>query len=86
MDKLLVVEYSRRTNDKIESLIFIFDGGTLSSNEISQIRLEDDELIEFKFFSKENMPEEMTGTLERRILAAWGQVEKEGGLYLERQK
>ncbi len=49
--KLLVVDYNDETEEKTESLMFIFDGGSLTSSEIKSIQLGQEELSEFRFFT-----------------------------------
>lgn len=83
---LLVVDYNSETEYKTESLMFIFDGGELSSSEIESVQLRRDELSEFNFFSSETLPKEMTDTLRNRVLMAWRQVSKNNGVYLENQE
>ncbi len=83
---LLVVDYNSPTEKKTESLMFIFNGGVLTLSEIESIQLRQDELSEFRFFSIESLPNEMTDTLRNRVLAAWQRVTKSNGIYLENQE
>jgi 8-oxo-dGTP diphosphatase len=83
---LLVVDYNSQTKKKTESLMFIFNGGILTSSEIESIQLRRDELSEFRFFSIESLPNDMTGTLRNRVLAAWQRATKSNGIYLENQE
>jgi ADP-ribose pyrophosphatase YjhB (NUDIX family) len=83
---LLVVDYNSPTAEKTESLMFIFDGGTLTSSEIESIQLRRDEISEFHFFTANTLPKEMTSTLRNRVLAAWQQATKGNGVYLENQE
>ena len=83
---LLVVDYNSETDERTESLMFIFHGGTLTSSEIEAIRLNYDELSEFRFFDAESLPVEMVHILRNRVLMAWQQIEKGNGIYLENQK
>ena len=83
---LLVIDYSSQCEAKTESLMFVFDGGTLSESEISAIQLQDDELSEFAFFGQDALPKEMTETLKARVLAAWQQQSKNQAIYLENQQ
>jgi len=82
---LLVVDYTSDTEEKTESLQFLFDGGTLTPAEVESIQLGLDELSEFRFFSIESLPTEMTPTLRNRLLAAWQQKMQGMGIYLEDQ-
>lgn len=83
---LLVVDYNSETEERTESLMFIFDGGTLSGEEIQAIRLRGEEISAYCFFAVDDLPAEMTPTLRRRVRAAYKQHEKGGGAYLENQE
>lgn len=83
---LLVVDYNSETNERTESLMFIFYGGTLSPAEIESIQLKYDELSEFRFFDHPSLPLEMLPILQNRVLMAWEQIEKGNGTYLENQQ
>jgi len=82
---LLVVDYTSDTEEKTESLQFLFDGGTLTTAEVESIQLGLDELSEFRFFAIEFLPAEMTPALRNRLLAAWRQKRQRTGIYLEDQ-
>ena len=69
--KLLLVEYNAPAKEKTESLMFIFDGGTLPKNMINDIRLQKGELLSFRFFPPEQLPQNLTPTLRSRILSAY---------------
>ena len=84
--RLLVVDYNVPTDTKTESLMFIFNGGVLSRQDIDNIQIDQDELVGFAFFSQDVLPKEITNTLRRRILAAWKTMAGEGGEYLEGQE
>ena len=83
---LLVVDYNSQVEDRTESLMFIFNGGTLTLSEIETIRLNDNELKEFRFFSLENLPKEMMSILRNRVMMASHQVKNGNGIYLENQE
>jgi ADP-ribose pyrophosphatase YjhB (NUDIX family) len=84
--RLLVVDYNSERGERTESLMFIFYGGTLTLSEIETIRLNYEELSEFRFFHAEKLPVDMLDILRNRVLAAWRQVEKDNGIYLENQE
>ncbi|MEM7030085.1 MAG: NUDIX hydrolase [Chloroflexota bacterium] len=83
IDRLLVLDYNRRDGDKTESLMFVFYGGTLTTQEIEQITLPDDELVGFQFFTQDGLPDALSESLRDRILRAWRQVGQSGTLYRE---
>ena len=83
--RMLVVDYNSEEGEYTESLMFIFDGGTLTADEIKRIRLDQSELNQYQFFATNHLPQELSGRLKNRILAAWAQTEKAGGVYLEDQ-
>ena len=84
--ELLVVDYNVETEEKTESLMFIFDGGILTSQEIKSVQLGHDELSEFRFFTAETLPKDMVVALRNRVLMAWQQKEQGIGIYLENQE
>ena len=82
---LLVIEYNCETDEKSESLMFIFDGGILYGMEISSIKLPKDELSEFAFFTRQSLPQEMEPALRKRISAIFEQAATGAGIYIENQ-
>ncbi|MCA9918903.1 MAG: NUDIX hydrolase [Anaerolineales bacterium] len=84
--RLLVLDYNSESGPKTESLMFIFDGGVLDEAEIAAIHLPADELSEFAFFCRDNLPEAMTKPLKARVLAAWQQYDCGQAIYLENQQ
>jgi 8-oxo-dGTP diphosphatase len=83
---LLVVDYNSDTEERTESLMFIFNGGILTGADIASIQLHHDELSEFCFFDPETLPAEMTRALRDRVLMAWQQGIQGTAIYLEDQK
>jgi len=83
---LLVIEYNSETDDRTESLMFIFYGGILTPSKIESVQLNGDELSEFRFFDAETLPVEMDDVLRNRVLMAWRQIKKGNGVYLENQE
>lgn len=81
-----MVDYNQPMNQKTESLMFIFDGGVLSVEEMRAIQLRDGELSEFRLFAEELVPLEMSAPLRRRVIAAMGQASKKQAVYLENQE
>lgn len=83
---LLVVDYNSPMEDRTESLMFIFNGGVLTSSEIKSIQLSRDELSEFRFFAPDALPKEMMSILRSRVLMALQQTSQGNGIYLENQE
>ena len=84
--ELLVVDYNIETEEKTESLMFIFDGGILTPSEIESVQLSLNELSEFRFFTSETLPSDMLNALRNRILMAWKQKTHSTDVYLENQE
>ncbi|MFK7804686.1 MAG: NUDIX domain-containing protein [Anaerolineae bacterium] len=87
--RLLCVDYNGTTETRLESLMFIFDGGVLSQELIESIQIQADELVSFQFFGKEDLPPNLSDSLKERILASWAnrlQDENLGSTYLEEGK
>jgi ADP-ribose pyrophosphatase YjhB (NUDIX family) len=53
-----------------DSLMFIFDGGTLTPEQVTSIQLLDGELAEFRFCTQEQVPRLLRPSLWRRAQAA----------------
>lgn len=81
--RLLIVDYNPPQGEKTESLMFVFDGGVLTAEEIAQITLPPDELLSFGFFTEQTLPANLSPTLRTRILAAWAQKRHNTDAYLE---
>jgi ADP-ribose pyrophosphatase YjhB (NUDIX family) len=84
--ELLVVDYNPETDVKSESLMFVFDGGVLTRQDVEAIHLHCEELSEYRFFGADSLPAEMTLTLRRRVIAAARQAARGKGAYLENQE
>lgn len=69
--RLLCVDYNQTTDQRLESLMFIFDGGILTPQEIDLIRLPAEELLSYRFFPQNRLPAQLNDTLRKRLLAAW---------------
>ena len=80
--RLLLVDYNPPAPLKTESLMFIFDGGTLRRADIAAIRLPEAELSAFAFFAVEALPQ-MTASLRQRVVRAFVQRAGENGVYIE---
>ena len=83
---LLVVDYNHETDEKTESLMFIFNGGLLAGSEIAAIQLPQQELSEFRFFAALTFPAEIAPPLRNQILSAYKQITTGQGIYIEDQR
>jgi 8-oxo-dGTP pyrophosphatase MutT (NUDIX family) len=88
MGRLLVVDYNTYPEDaeKTEAIMFIFDGGIMSSEELKDLKLAQDEIIEAKFYPRDKFPDKMYFRLKNRVLMAIEQKENNSTAYLEDQK
>jgi 8-oxo-dGTP diphosphatase len=84
--ELLVIDYNPPTGERTESLMFIFNGGILSAQDIESIHVREAEISTYRFFNAERLPPEMTITLRRRVLAAFERVSTSKDVYLENQE
>lgn len=83
---LLCVDYQDPYDIKTESLMFIFDGGVLSEGEISSLKLDGKELVEFKFATTNEMKGQLNPVLLRRVEQAVLAKESNTGVYLENRE
>lgn len=84
--RLLCVDYQDPYDIKTESLMFIFDGGILSDDEIKSIKLDRKELIEFRLVSVDEASKLLNPVLARRIQQAVIAKARGGGVYLENRE
>ncbi|WP_433390717.1 NUDIX domain-containing protein [Micromonospora sp. KLBMP9576] len=63
-------------------LMFVFDGGVLTTDQIAAMRLCPDELDGFEFVEPERLGEVLIPRLARRVTAAFAAIGR-GGVYLE---
>jgi 8-oxo-dGTP diphosphatase len=67
---LLVVDYLEpQTGRRGDALRFVFDGGELSAGKVASIKLNDDELSEFRFVAPAVLEDYVTPVLARRLRA-----------------
>lgn len=81
---MLCVDYNSTTDDYVESLMFLFDGGVLDDAAIGSLRLPADELTEFRFVPVDAAVGLLDHRVARRLVAALAN----GGCsaYLENQE
>lgn len=86
LSKFLCVDYQDPYDIKTESLMFIFDGGILSADEIASIKLDGKELIEFKLVPLDEACKLLSPVLARRVQQAVNAKAQEGAVYLENRE
>lgn len=86
--KLLVVDYNNYPDEphKTDALMFIFDGGLLTENELQNIVFNDGEISHYAFFTADNLPEDMNHSLRKRIIVAIQEKTRNSSSYLENQE
>jgi 8-oxo-dGTP diphosphatase len=67
--QLLVVDWAPHP-DEGDKLLFVFDGGVLSSQQVSAIRVDGVEISEFAFHDRSSLEELLIPRLARRVRAA----------------
>lgn len=83
--RLLVVDYNPETAERTESLNFIFDGGTLSTEQAASINVPLREISEFRFMEPEHAVQLLKRRLRRRVTTALQQRVTGIPAYLEEQ-
>src|SRR3989339_813391 len=74
---LVCLEYISTQGSKTEALQFIYYGGTLSSEQIQSITLQEEELTEYRFFEKsEAIPVLSNPKLGNRVQTSFEAIEK----------
>lgn len=80
---MLSVDYMTRKDYKTESLQFTFYGGTLTEQQIEQIRLPEDELSEYRFLPVDETLPLLSPNIARRIGPSLQALKAGTALYLE---
>ena len=83
ISKLLCLDYVADLPEKGDSLQMIFDGGTLSDEQISAIKLQTEELSEYRFFSPDNINVVFKDKLRFRIQKALEAKREDTAVYIE---
>ncbi len=81
--KLTGVYYGHKKGVFTDSLKFIFSAGTLTDNQIGQIKLQVDELEEYTFASPEKALSLLSPSLQKSIPACLEAIKKETVAYIE---
>jgi ADP-ribose pyrophosphatase YjhB (NUDIX family) len=83
LERLLSITYTAPRPQRSEGLMFIFWGGRLTADEITQIRLPAQELSEFRFVDLAEALTLLTVALGERVRQSLAIVDGERTLYLE---
>ena len=86
LSKLLCVDYQDPYDIKTESLMFIFDGGILSQDDIASIELDGKEVVEFKLAPLDEACKLLSPVLARRIEQAVIAKTQNTAVYLENRE
>ena len=68
--RLLVIDWTGPQPPRTEGLMYVFDGGMLSADDIAQIRLPVEELLGFEFVASARLADYLDESMARRIGAA----------------
>lgn len=83
VEKLLFVDYIFKEGKRDENLQFIFYGGVLNQEEINSIKLQQDEIVKFKFIDIDQVDELMNPKFIKRKPHALKAIENNTVYYLE---
>ena len=86
IERLLCVDYTARTEEKSESLQFVFQGGTLDQEQIKSIILQDTELSEYRFVTPEEAISLLDSNLALRLPSCLQALEQHTAFYLEEER
>lgn len=81
--RLLVVDWLPALGPKTEGLLFVFDGGTFDDGQFASIRLQAEELLEWKLVDVDELADHLAPGMARRMAAAIAMAERGGTTYLE---
>jgi len=80
---LVGIYYARKKEPFIDSLKFIFNGGVLTDEQISQIKLQTEELLEYTFISPEKAIPLLSPSLQRSVPECLRAIDERKVVYLE---
>jgi len=78
--RLLVVDWVPPRPGRAEGLMFVYDGGTLTERDTTDIHLPPDELRSWAWCTEEQIKERMSALLARRVTAAM-RAKADGAVY-----
>jgi ADP-ribose pyrophosphatase YjhB (NUDIX family) len=86
LERLLCIDYTSKNKEAIESLQFIFFGGILAPEKISEIKIATDEISAYQFLPPKQALTLVSQTLARRITQCLTISDRNTTLYLEDQE
>ena len=81
--RLLVVDWIPRHGVWRDGVMFIFDGGSLTEDQLASVALQADELCSFKFVTLSEAAEHVRPSMARRLTAAVESLKSHAPAYLE---
>ncbi|RJR14485.1 NUDIX hydrolase [Candidatus Parcubacteria bacterium] len=81
--KFLCVDYYPTTDGKGENIQFIFFGGRLNSRQISQIRIDGKEILEYTFVPRDSAISMLGPRLAKRLSKSLEALDRNSPVYLE---
>ena len=84
--RLLGVDYSGETDNRTESLHFIFLGPVLTAEQIAAIHLKEDELLSYSLLPTKVATRLLNKKLRRRVRRCLKVMGKKRTLYMEEQR
>lgn len=70
LGRLLAVDWVSRTAARPPLVAYLYDGGVLDEDRFKAIRLQEEELLSWRLVHRADLPEHLSGSLGRRVLAA----------------
>ena len=86
LERLLLIDYLSDSPEKMEALMFIFQGPTLTPSEIEEIQLQASELSEYRFCAIDEAVTLLNRRLGRRVRRSLAALAQNGSVYAEDQE
>lgn len=84
--KMLCVDYNSQEGSYSESLMFIFDGGIISNQQIQNLKIQKDEISSYEFLTLKEIKYRTSNRLFKRIKKCIDAIEDNKTYYLENQQ
>ncbi len=86
LNKVISVMYLNSTADRPESLHFYFDGGVLTNDQISKLKVDNDEIVDFKFIKTKEIVNYTGENIANLLIKILDGLENNKMVYLENWK